>query len=165
MTNNPSDEAFRELSTMHLSNPLCLVSIGSGRRKPVGKIMSFWLGRYYSYLRDAIRFATDTENVHVSMSHHAAASDKLSYFRFNVPGLEDVVHDEWTVKSREPHPAAGKMHTIDFIERQTTQYLAQDETRTLMRACAQMVVDSYCPIYKSTRLDSSWFGDSPPPST
>ena len=141
--NNPSNEAFQEISNLHPSNPLCLVSIGSGKRKFVVRFPHSWLGRYYNYLRAAVRFVTDTENVHQIMSHFAATSDKLSYFRFNVPGLEDVFLDECTVKNRKEWPATGKMHTIDFIERQTTQYLAQDETRTSIRTCAQMVVDSY----------------------
>ena len=70
------------------------------------------------------------------MSSSAYRPEKLFYFRFNVPGLEDVPFDEWTVKSVVEWPSVGKMHTLDFIERQTTQYLAEDKIRTEIRACA-----------------------------
>ena len=91
-----------------------------------------------------------TKSIHRQMSLLAYVSEKVSYFRFDVPGLEHVPFDEWTFKSRKEWPNAGKMHTLEFIEKQTSQYLAEDETRTEIRACAQMVVNSVCPIYEST---------------
>ena len=143
--NNPSEEALTELSNLHPNNPICLVSIGSGKRKAVGNFPSRGFGRYYYYyLRAAASFATNTESAHRHMRHLAAFSDRFSYFRFDVPGLEDVLLDEWTVKTRKQWPSSGRIHTIDFIEMQTNQYLAQDETRSVIRTCAQMVVDSYC---------------------
>ena len=98
--------------------------------------------------REELRCNNGSEHVHELMSSFADCPEKLSYFRFNAPGLEDVPFDEWTVKNRKKCPHVGKMHTIDFIERQTTQYLAEDKTHAEIRACAQMVVDSYCPIYE-----------------
>ena len=103
--------------------------------------------------------------VHRRMSCFVEYTEILSYFRFNVPGLEDVPFDEWTVKSRKEWPNEGKMHTLDFIEKQTTQYLAEDETRTDIRACARMVVDCYCPIYEGKGPDAWWVGDSHPALT
>ena len=96
-----------------------------------------------------MRLARGTESVHELMSDFAAnPKNLLSYFRFNVPGLEDVALDEWTVKRRKQWPGAGKRHTIDFIERQTNRYLARGEIRARIRTCARMVVNSYCPIYE-----------------
>ena len=111
----------------------------------MGQFPSRGFGRYYYYyLNAAASFATNTESAHRHMRHLAAFSDRFSYFRFDVPGLEDVLLDEWTVKTRNQWPSSGKIHTIDFIEMQTNRYLAQDETRSMIRACAQMVFDSYC---------------------
>lgn len=132
-----------ELLTLHPKNPICLVSIGSGKRKAVGDISSGVFGRYYYDYLNAAAFATNTESAHRHMRQIAAFSDRLSYFRFDVSGLEDVLLDECTVKTRKQWPHVGKLHTIDFIELQTKQYLAQDETRISIRACAQMLVDSY----------------------
>ena len=150
--NNPSHEASLELSNLHPSNPTCLVSIGSGKRRAVARFQSRPLGRLYSYVEAAVRLATDTESVHQNMCEVAARSESFSYFRFDAPGLEDVLLDEWTVKRRKQLPNSEKMHTIDFIEKQTNRYLAQDETGTLIRTCAQMVVDSYCRSRGSTSL-------------
>ena len=146
--NNPSWEAFQELSYLHPSNPLCLVSIGSGTHTAFTRWPSFAL-RFHRDLVEKVRLAKGTESVHELMLDTAAHPDKLlSYFRFDVPGLEDVPFDEWTVKRRKQWPNAGKLHTIDFIERQTNRYLAQGEIRALIRTCARTVVDSYCPIYE-----------------
>ena len=120
------------------------MSIGSGKRKAVGRFQSRGVGRfYYNYFKAAVSFATRNESAHLHMCHLVAFSDGFSYFRFDVPGLEDVLLDEWTMKTRKQWPHVGKLHTIDFIELQTNQYLAQDETRISIRACAQMLVDSY----------------------
>ena len=143
-SNNPSQEAFLELLTLHPSNPICLVSIGSGKRRAVVRFPSNALVRYFTYIEAAGRVATDTERVHQQMCQLSFLSESFAYFRFNVPGLEDVLLDEWTVKRRKQWRSLGKMHTLEFIERQTTRYLAQDETRTEIRTCAQMVVDAYC---------------------
>ena len=132
-----------ELSNLHPNNPICLVSIGSSKRKPLPKFPSRGPGRYYYYLKAVAGFTTDTDSVHFHMRHLAASSDSFSYFRFNVPGLEDVLLDEWTVKRRKQWRSSGKMHTLEYIERETDMYLAQAETRTMIRTCAEMVVDSY----------------------
>lgn len=131
--NSSSEEASRELEKLHPNHPICLVSIGSGKHKTVGR-----------FPPHGFTFALNNERAHDRLCELEASSDSFSYFRFEVPGLEDVLLDEWTVKTREQWPRVGKMHTLDFIERQTNEYLAQDETRIEIRACAQMVVDSYC---------------------
>lgn len=142
-TNNPSHEAIMELSTIHPTNHTCLVSIGSSKRQAASRFKSGPLGRLSSFVRAAVNLATDTEYVHERMRDLAARSEKVSYFRFDVPGLENVLLDEWTVKRRERLPNSERMHTIDFIERQTHEYLAQAETRRSLRNCAQMVVESH----------------------
>ena len=162
--NNPSYEAFQELKQLHPGNPICLVSIGPGTDTAKTSLWSFGL-RKLSFMMEELRSSHGSGSVHGLMSVFAYDSQELSYFRFNVPGLEHVPFDEWTVKSRKEWPNAGKMYTLEFIEKQTTQYLAEDETRTEIRACAQMVVDSYCPIYESTGPGSRWVGDSHPSFT
>ena len=140
------------------------MSIGPGTDTAKTRFRSFGF-REIRFSREQLRRNMGSEYVHGLMSSFADRPEKLSYFRFNVPGLEDVPFDEWTVKNRKEWPNAGKMHTLDFIERQTIQYLAEDETRTEIRACAQMVVDCYCPIYEGTGPDARWVGNSHPPLT
>lgn len=161
--NNPSEEAFQELAHLHPSNPFCLVSIGSGTHTAITRWPSLALRHHRNIIEQLRLDDRDTESVHQIMADTAADPEKLlSYFRFNVPGLEDVPFDEWTIKNRKKCPHVGKMHTIDFIERQTTQYLADDKIRTEIRACAQMLVDCYCPIYEGKGPDARWVGDSRP---
>ena len=77
------------------------------------------------------------------MQNSALLSKDLSYFRFNVPDLENVALDECTTKERIQLSNSEKMQTIDFIERQTFDYLAQAEVRKSVHTCAQMIV-AYC---------------------
>ena len=141
--NNPSHEVSSELSTIHPTSPTCLVSIGSGKRHPISRFKPRLLGRLFTYIQAAIKLVTDTEKVHDMMEEMAARSKNFSYFRFDVPGLEDVVMDEWVMRKRKQLPEGNKMSTIEFIERQTHAYLSQTETEKSIRACAQKVVDSY----------------------
>ena len=101
-SNNPSHEVSMELSNLHPSNPVCLVSIGSGKRRAVPRFSSRPLGRLYCYVRAAVDLATDTEIVHQNMRGVAARSESFSYFRFDVPGLEDVLLDEWDCEEKKP---------------------------------------------------------------
>ena len=162
--NNPSYEAFQELKQLHPGDPICLVSIGPGTDTAKTSLRSFGL-RELSFMMEELRSSNGSGSFHGLMSLFAYVSQKVSYFRFNLPGLEHVSFDEWTVKSRKEWPNAGKIHTLEFIENKTIQYLAEDETRTEIRACAQMVVDSYCPIYESTGPNAWWVGDSHHPLT
>lgn len=147
--NNPSYEACMELSTIHPKGPTCVVSIGSGKRQAISRFKpgSF---RLYSYIQAAVRLATDTETAHENMLELATHPERFSYFRFDVPGLEDVIMDEWSVKRRKNLSNSKRMHTIAFIERQTHEYLAQAETRESIRLCAQTVVESYDLLEKSS---------------
>ncbi|KAK0512034.1 hypothetical protein JMJ35_005162 [Cladonia borealis] len=141
---NPSYVASLELSDLHPSNSICLVSIGAGKWGATHERRSDTVGRFLTYIKATGSLAIHTESVDQKMRRLATLSERFNYFRFNVPGLDKVFPNEWTVKTRKQWPSLGKMHTIDFIERQTYEYLAQDETRTMIRACAQMVVHSYC---------------------
>lgn len=140
------------------------MSIGPGTDTFKIRCPSFG-SREIGFLIEDLRCTKGSEGVHGLMSDITDRYEKVSYFRFNVPGLEDVPFDEWTVKKREKCIHVGKMHTMDFIERQTIHYLREDKTRTELRPCAQTLVNCYCPIYESTRLGFSWVGDSHPPLT
>lgn len=142
-TNNRSHEASMELSTMHPTSYTCLVSIGSGKRQVVSRFKSDLLGHRFSYIKAAVKLATDTENIHENMRDLAARSEKFSYFRFDVPGLEKILMDEWKVKKRPQLPSSKSMHTIAFIEEKTEEYLGQSDTRISIRECAQMIVESH----------------------
>lgn len=149
-TNNPSHEASMELSTMHPTNYTCLVSIGSGKRQVVSRFKSDLLGHRFSYIKAAVKLATDTENIHENMRDLAARSEKFSYFRFDVPGLETILMDEWKVKKRPQLPSSKSMHTIAFIEEKTEEYLGQTDTRDSIRECAQMIAESHRRLRKPT---------------
>ena len=140
-TNNPSHEAYMELLTIHPTNPTCLVSIGSAKRQAISRSKLGSL-RLYSSVQATVKTATDTKTVQETMRELATHSEKFSYFRFDVPGLEDVMIDEWAVKSRKALSNSERMHTIAFIEWQTHQYLTQAETRVSIGVCAQMLVES-----------------------
>ena len=142
--NSASEEALKETKNLHPNHPICLVSIVSGKHKAVGRLPPRKYNRVFYNVEAAVATTLNNDLAHDYMCHSAAFSDNFSYYRFDVPGLEDVPLDEWTVKTREQWPSLGKMHTIEFIERQTNEYLAQDETRNEIRACAKKVVDSYC---------------------
>lgn len=64
----------------------------------------------------------------------------MSYFRFDVPGLENLALDGWEFKKRKELPYSPRMHTIDFINRQTKEYLKQPETGTKICHCAQALI-------------------------
>ena len=145
LANSASEEALKETKKLHPNHPICLVSIGSGKHKAVGRFPPRKYNRIFYTVKAQVATILNNDLAHDYMCRSAAEhSDSISYFRFDVPGLENVRLDEWTVKTREQWPSLGKMHTIEFIERQTSEYLAQDETRNEIRACAKVVIDSYC---------------------
>lgn len=131
-----------ELSSMHPKNHTCLVSIGSGQRRPFSRFRWGPLKKY-AYIQAAVKLITDTETVHENMLDLAARSEKFSYFRFDVPGLEDIALDEWMNKRRKSESKSKKMHTVDLIEQRTHEYLAKATTRESVRRCAEMIVESY----------------------
>ena len=135
--NNPSYLAAQELLTIHDTNEMCFVSIGSGGgyRSP-SRRRSSQFGRLISLLKTAIESMTDPGNVNGYLLNLAKTSEKLSYFRFDIPGLEHIAMDQLF------HPE-GK-HTIAFIRAQTQEYLSQTETRKSIHGCARMIVESRC---------------------
>lgn len=142
-TNNPGHEVSLEVSTLHPTNPVCLVSIGSGKLQAPSRSKSGLLSRIslFSHAQtELLSILSHPETTHERMQNSALLSKDLSYFRFNVPGLEDVALDEWTTKERFKLSNSEKMQTIDFIERQTLDYLAQAEVRKSIHTCAQMIV-------------------------
>ena len=140
--NNPSQLASKELSTIHDTKDICLISFGSGRHRSTSKNSSSQLGRIIGLVRTAIELVTDTENIHRHMLDLARQSDKFSYFRFNVPGLEHIAMDQLVLEPSGKQFQPGEERTIAFIRARTHEYLKQAETRESIKSCAQMVVDS-----------------------
>lgn len=143
-TYNPSYESFLELSKIHKKNPLCFVSIGCGKRRSISKLSrknSFRSS--FHYLQAAKELVTDGTTVHRNMLFLADRTEKLTYFRFDVPGLESVALDEWTDTRRTSSPGKKKTHTVDFIKNQTEIYLKHVDTQASIYQCAQAIVDSY----------------------
>lgn len=138
--NNPSQLAFKELSTIHDTKDICLISFGSGTYISTSKNH---LGRYIGLVRNAIKFVSDTENVHRHMLDLARQSDKFSYFRFEVPGLEHIAMDQLVLEPSGKWFQPGGERTIAFIRARTQDYLKQAETCESIKSCAQMVVDSH----------------------
>lgn len=151
-SNNPSHEAFTELSRIHPKMPMCLVSIGSGNSSSVSRYDSGRkFGRRLSYLRAARKIVTGSATTHKSLEALARyQSEKFSYFRFDVPGLDHIQLDEWKKKTRNDLPTSEKMHTNAFIKARTDVYLANPQTRQKIRYCAEAIVDSL-----KTRIDLS----------
>lgn len=140
--NNPSHLAAKELSTLYDMNNICLVSIGSGGQRTTSRNRSSQFGRLISLLRTAIDFATDSENVHSQMLVLAEVSQKFSYFRFDVPGLEHIAMDQLLVERSGKRFRSEEKPTIAFIKAHTQQYLQQTETREKIKSCARMIVES-----------------------
>lgn len=142
--NNPSQLASEEVSTIHDTKDVCLISFGSGKHRHTYKNRSSsQLGRYIGLVRTAIGLVTDTENVHRHMLDLARQSDKFSYFRFNVPGLEHIAMDQLVLDPSGKRFQPGEERTIPFIRARTQEYLKQAETRESIKSCAQTVVDSH----------------------
>lgn len=141
--NNPSQLAYKELSTIHDTKDICLISFGSGRHRSKSKNSSSPFGRFIGLVRTALELVADTENVHRHMLDLARQSDKFSYFRFDVPGLEHIAMDQLVLERSGKRFQPGEERTIAFIRARTQDYLIQPETRESIKSCAQMVVDSH----------------------
>lgn len=143
-TYNPSHESFLELSKIHHRNPLCFVSIGCGKRAFSSKLSRQSSFRSsFNYIQAAKELVTDSATVHRNMLFLAEKTEKLTYFRFDTPGLDSVALDEWAEARKGSSPNARKLNTVDFIKEQTDIYLSQPGTKALIHECARALVDSY----------------------
>lgn len=142
--NNPSHMAAEELSTIYDTNDICLVSIGSGRYRSPSRTRSSQFGRLVSLLQTAIEFMTDAEKVHRQMFDIARMSERFSYFRFDVPGLEHIAMDQLVLKKSGKRLQSEEKHTIAFIRAHTQEYLQRGETHESIKSCARMIIESRC---------------------
>ena len=140
-TNNPTFEAFNELSQSKADSPLgpLVISIGSGTGR---RHSSFKPSRVkpniVSSLYSAINIATGTQRVHEEMSV-IAREGKFEYFRFEVDeGLEDILLDSWSVRKTD---GIKSFETITRITSKTTQYLQRQDVQKELRRCAQLLVN------------------------
>lgn len=140
--NNPSHLAAKELSTLYDMDKICLVSIGSGGQRITSRNHSSQFKRWMSLLQTAMDSMTDSENVHSQMLVLAKMSEKLSYFRFDVPGLEHIAMDQLVLGRSGKWLRSEKRRTIPFIRAQTQKYLQRPETLESIKSCAQMIVKS-----------------------
>lgn len=139
---NPSQLAIKELSTLYETNHICMVSIGSGIRRPWFRDRSGRFGRLLSVVETAMEFMTDSENVHRYMLDCEKLSERVSYFRLNVPGLEDIAMDQIVLKRSRRWVQPAQKDAIAFIRARTREYLQQTETRELIKSCARTIVES-----------------------
>lgn len=140
--NNPSHLATNELSTIHDKNGICLVSIGSGRYESLSRSHSSQLRRWVSFFKPAVEFTTDSEHVHRHMLDLAKVPEMCFYFRFDVPGLEDIAMDQLVLKNSGKRLQSEERNTIAFIRARTQEYLIQAETHESIKSCARMIIES-----------------------
>jgi hypothetical protein len=117
--NNPSQEAYIEVRSMHNENIKALgllLSLGTGESKE-SRFAGKW-ARLYQYFRAAKKLASDSRTVHMGMLTHSENGARFPYYRFDVKeGLGEMKLDEW-------HKAHnGKPSTRDYIREMTEKYL------------------------------------------
>ena len=115
--NNPTVEAFHEVTQMHNNNREAvhlLLSIGTGQSE-ITRIGRGRVGRMLQAGKAAVGVLTGTEETHRTMSEIAATlGDSLRYRRFNVPkalGVGEMRMDVWNDS------------VCERIEDRTTKYL------------------------------------------
>ena len=156
-TNNPTFEAFNELTQSKRDIPLdpLMISVGSGTgrrrsRLKTSRIKPLIVSNIYS----AFDLATDTDRVHQQMSI-IARERKFAYFRFSVDeGLEDILLDNWEVQKTD---GKKSFKTISHIIAQTKIYIQRQDIQQELRSCAQLLVDRLkmkTPSPRPTRISS-----------
>ncbi len=137
-TNNPTFEAFAEVTQSKVDLDPLVISIGSGAgRRHSSSRTSKMKPRLVSSIHSAIDIATDTKRVHEEMSVIARRRN-FEYFRFTVDeGLEDVLLDSWSVRKKD---GKKSFETIDRIAVVTERYLERREVWEEICRCAQLLV-------------------------
>ena len=120
-TNNPTFEAFNELTQSKVNSPLdpLIVSIGSGTGLHPSSLEKLKIKpKLLSNIYSAIHLATGTQRVHEEMSV-VAREQRFGYFRFSVDeGLEDILLDSWRVRKMD---GTKSFETINHIRSETTR--------------------------------------------
>ena len=144
-TNNPTFEAFKELTYSDADSPPepLVISIGSGFSRhrsnlKQSKLRPKFVSRAYS----AFDLATETEFVHENMLA-IVRHRKFEYFRFNVDkGLEDILLDSWKVRRMD---GTESFETISHIASMTAKYLERQDVQDKLCRCAQLLVNRLRP--------------------
>jgi hypothetical protein len=121
--NNPVRDILYECRKLfrYANDMMIIVSIGSGigidRSKEVAEMVSSVDDRNAEARVWGEKFEAD----------HRALMERgwIKYFRFNVPGLEDVPLEEWCCE--------------DVIREKTSRYLEQPEVSTMFYACVEAI--------------------------
>ncbi|KAI1293340.1 acyl transferase/acyl hydrolase/lysophospholipase [Xylaria venustula] len=132
--NNPAAVALTEVGLLNMGRikTTLLISIGTGSAPSYSRFGIFNL------LKAVINTATSTEETHQRLLDSTEYSG-VPYFRFGGPSL-NIELDEWRRKKRD---SGERLHTIEFIRRQTINYLERDEVRDSIRECAKLLVDRW----------------------
>lgn len=139
---NPSHVAVEELSTIHNTNDICFVSIGSGRHGSMFRNRSSQLGRLASIFKIGTESLTAFDHVHERMLISAELSQMFLYFRFDVSGIGDIAIDQLVLGSWGKGFQSEKKRAITFIRARTQEYLTRAETQESLRNCARTIVES-----------------------
>ena len=144
-TNNPTFEAFKELTYSDVDSPPepLVISIGSGSSRPRSNLkQSKFTPKFVSTVYSAFDLATETEFVHEDMLA-IARHRKFEYFRFNVDkGLEDILLDSWKFRRTDGRES---FETISHIASMTAKYLEQEDVQEKLCRCAQLLVNRLKP--------------------
>ena len=140
-TNNPTFEAFRELTYSDVDSPTepLVISVGSGFSRHRSNLkQSKFRPEFVSTVYSALDLATRTEEVHEEMLA-VAKNRQFEYFRFNVDeGLEDIQLDSWKVRRTDGRES---LETISHIASMTAKYLERQDVQEKLYRCAQLLVN------------------------
>ncbi|KAF1849072.1 FabD/lysophospholipase-like protein [Cucurbitaria berberidis CBS 394.84] len=152
-SNNPVQEIFWEVATMHGNNASVInlvVSIGTGQADSV-KLHPSGPKKVISYFTATKALATESEQKHAAMGaliETTESSDAVHYQRFNLSseqGLKNMKLDEWKIEGKRRLTKHGfkrrEESTLDKIKRLTQNYCASDEVQEDIRKVARKLVD------------------------
>ena len=144
-TNNPTFEAFKELTYSDVDSPKepLVISIGSGISRQRSNLkQSKFRPEFISTVFSALDLATRTEEVHGDMLA-VARNRQFEYFRFNVDeGLDDIPLDSWKVRKTD---GKKSLETISHIASMTARYLERQDVQEKLCRCAQLLVNRLKP--------------------
>ncbi|KAF2766447.1 FabD/lysophospholipase-like protein [Teratosphaeria nubilosa] len=152
--NNPAPLAFTDVSQIHDDRPPRIVlSIGTGEPEPrhveaKEKGLRLTFNKPFGYFLDWVKIvdalanlATDAEEKHRKLAEDIRwrnascqnESEKIQYYRFNVPGIADIKLDNW-------QPRKGGAETKKAIRDATDAYLQHRDTQRKLIKCATQLV-------------------------
>lgn len=151
--NNPAYRVAADIEQIHGGRfPRLILSIGTGKKLAVtghhrdpDERISASQPRHFRHARGSVgllaemkNMVTDSEMTHRDLFTRVKDlrrdGSKYSYFRFNVPGIEDIDLDAW-------EPSTNGKQTLDKLRTKTMEYLGKDEIQKELRECAIELVD------------------------